>query len=474
MKSSESTITLALPAARLRRRRDELEFLPAALEIIETPASPAGRAIGGAVILFFMLAVAWATIGHVEIVATAPGEIVPSERTKMIQPLEIGVVRAIHVHDGQAVKAGQVLVELDPTANTAERNRVASDLLLARLDIARLAAMLSDATGPFVPPPGATSDQVERARMLIASQVAEHRAKLAQLDRAQQQHEANRAAVAATVDKLTAILPILRQRVEMRKTLYDREYGSKLNYLGEQQQMIESERELVVQKDRLTEAEAGLLEIAEQRHQAEAEYRHSLLAELSQAEAKADGLAQELVKADQRMQLQRLTAPVDGVVQQLAVHTLGGVVTPAQAIMVVVPAEGPLEIEATVSNQDIGFVHAGQKAAIKIDTFNFTRYGLLHGEVLGVSPDAVGSGSWSGDPSATPEAAAGRPRTAGRGLSYTARISLDRTAIPVDGKPVDLRPGMTVAVEINTGTRRVIDYLLSPLQRYTQESLRER
>src|SRR5205823_75218 len=179
----------------LRRRRDELEFLPAALEIIETPASPAGRAIGGAVILFFMLAVAWATIGHVEIVATAPGEIVPSERTKMIQPLEIGVVRAIHVHDGQAVKAGQVLVELDPTANTAERNRVASDLLLARLDIARLTAMLSDATGPFVPPPGATSDQVERARMLVASQVAEHRAKLAQLDRAQQQHEANRGAV---------------------------------------------------------------------------------------------------------------------------------------------------------------------------------------------------------------------------------------------------------------------------------------
>jgi hemolysin D len=474
MKSSETAIGPVLPVARRRRRCDELEFLPAALEIIETPASPAGRAIGGAIILFFVLAVAWATIGHVEIVATAPGEIVPSGRTKTIQPLEIGVVRAIHVHDGQAVKSGQVLVELDPTANTAERNRLASDLMVARLDIARLTAMLSDAAVPLVPPPGATSDQVDRARMLVVSQVAEHQARLAQLDREQQQHDANRAAVAATVDKLTALLPILRQRVDMRKTLYDREYGSKLNYLGEQQQLIESERELVVQKDRLLEAEAELLEIAEQRHQTEAEYRHALLAELSQAEAKAVGLAQELVKVDQRMQLQRLTAPVDGVVQQLAVHTLGGVVTPAQAIMVVVPADGPLEIEATVSNQDIGFVHAGQKATIKVDTFNFTRYGLLHGEVLDVSPDAVGLGSASDGPSTAGQAAAARPRTAGRGLSYTARISLDRTTIPVDGKPVELRPGMMVAVEINTGTRRVIDYLLSPFLRYTQESLRER
>jgi hemolysin D len=310
--------------------------------------------------------------------------------------------------------------------------------------------------------------------MLVVSQVAEHRARLAQLDREQQQHDANRAAVAATIDKLTALLPILRQRVDMRKVLYDREYGSKLNYLGEQQQLIESERELVVQKDRLLEAEAGLLEIAEQRHQTEAEYRHALLAELSQAEAKANGLAQELVKVDQRMQLQKLTAPVDGVVQQLAVHTLGGVVTPAQVILVLVPAEGSLEIEAAVSNQDIGFVHAGQKAAIKIDTFNFTRYGLLHGEVLGVSPDAVGLGSPSDDPSSAGQAAMVRPRTAGRGLSYTARISLDRTAIPIDGKLVELRPGMTVAVEINTGTRRVIDYLLSPLLRYPEESLRER
>ena len=474
MKSSELTI-LSAPVGHASRR-DELEFLPAALEIIETPASPAGRAIGGLIILFFLLGLAWAVIGRVEIVATAPGAIVPSGRTKVIQPLEIGTVRAINVHDGQRVRAGEVLVELDPTVSPAERDRLKSELVQARLDIARLTVILSDAPDPageLVAPPGATPAQISLARQIIVSQIAGYRAKLAELDRQQAQHRANLAAVAATVDKLSALLPVLRQRLEMRKTLSDRKLDSKLNYLTEQGTVIESERELVIQKDRLAEAEATLLAIAEQRRQAEAEFRRSLLTELVEKEEKAAGLGPELVKAEQRLQLQTLTAPVDGVVQQLAIHTVGGVVTPAEVLMAVVPAESPLEIEATVSNQDIGFVHAGQKAAIKIDTFSFTRYGLLHGEILSVSLDAV---------SRTPETGTGRgvavgaaqPQSAGGGLDYTARISLDRTTMQIENGLVDLRPGMAVTVEIVTGTRQVIDYLLTPLLRYTQESLRER
>ena len=344
------------------------------------------------------------------------------------------MVRAIPVHDGQSVKAGQVLVELDPTTNAAERDRLASALMVARLEIARLGATLSDAAdpaAPFLAPPGATPAQVTLARQLMATQAAEHAAKLAGLDRQQAQQDANRAAVAATVDKLSALLPILRQRVEMRKTLYDRQLDSKLTYLTEQQQMVEGERELVVQKDRLTEAEAALATIAEQRRQANAEFRRSLLGELAQAQEKADNLAQELVKAELRTRLQTLTTPVDGVVQQLAIHTVGGVVTPAEALMAVVPAESPLEIEAMVSNQDVGFVHAGQKAAIKIETFDFTHYGLLHGEVLGVSRGAVNSQSPLQAPAAAPapSTATMQPRSMGSG--YTARISLDRVAIRV-------------------------------------------
>src|SRR5260221_12692692 len=144
MNSSGAVVTLI----KSNRRDHELAFLPAALEIIETPPSPIGRAIGATIIAFFVLALTWAYLGSVDIVATAPGKIIPSGRTKTIQPFEIGVVRAIHVHDGDIVKAGDVLIELDPTINAAEREDMQSDLIAAQLDVARLRAALADGPDP--------------------------------------------------------------------------------------------------------------------------------------------------------------------------------------------------------------------------------------------------------------------------------------------------------------------------------------
>jgi len=475
MKSADVTVLprpAPVPAPAARRSRDELEFLPAALEIMETPASPAGRAIGGVLILSLVAAIAWASLGHVEVVATAPGKLVPSARTKTVQPLEAGVVRAIRVRDGDAVSAGQTLVELDPTSSEAERSRLAGDLLSTRLETAVLTAALSDAADPvaaLVPPAGASAEQVALARQRVASHVAQQRAKLAELDRQSAQSEANRAATAATVEKLNAVIPLQRQAEETRKYLYEHQYGSKLTYLQAQQELTESERELVVQKNRLAAARAAVQAVAEQRRQSEAEYRRTLLGDLARAQERAEELAQDLVKAEQRMQLQTLTAPVDGIVQQLAIHTVGGVVTPAQSLLVIVPAERRLEIEASVANQDIGFVHPGQTAQIKVDTFNFTRYGLLRGTVVSLSPDVVSEQSGSGSPQAS--SAAPRPP---QSSAYVARIALDRSTMDIDGTAVELRPGMTVTAEIDTGRRRIIDYLLSPILKAGHEGLRER
>ena len=219
--------------------------------------------------------------------------------------------------------------------------------------------------------------------------MTEHRAKIAALLRQQAQKEAEQATTAATIHKLETIIPVIQSRVDIRKTLVEKELGSKLTYFEVLQLLVEQQEELGVQKSHLQETEAAIAAIRETRGQAAAEYRHTLSDELAKAEQKANGLAQDLIKAEQRTRLQLLTAPVDGVVQQLAVHTVGGVVTPAQSLLVVVPSDSRLEIEAMVSNRDIGFVHAGQEAEIKVDTFNFTRYGLLHGEVLTVSQDAV-------------------------------------------------------------------------------------
>jgi hemolysin D len=213
----------------------------------------------------------------------------------------------------------------------------------------------------------------------------------------------------------------------------------------------------------------------ETRNKTIAEYERSQFDGLAKAQQKASGLRQDIIKAEQRRSLQRLTAPVDGIVQQLAIHTIGGVVTPAQTLMLVVPAESRLEIEAMISNRDIGFVSAGQEAAIKIDTFNFTRYGLLHGTILSLSQDAIARdkpGDRAGDKAPGAETTSSEPR--GQELLYSARISLDRTQLEIENKSVNLSPGMAVTAEIKTGGRRIISYLLSPLTRYQHDSLRER
>jgi hemolysin D len=460
------------------RRGEELAFLPAALEIVETPPSPIGRTIGATIILLFCAALAWAWWGTIDIVASATGKIVPSGRTKVIQPFETGVVRSIRVQDGQAVKAGDVLIELDPTVNAAERDHLHNDLLAEQLNIARLRAALAgrdDAVADFTPPADADPVLISTQRQLLLSQVNEHRAKIAALARQQAQKEAEQATTAATIHKLETVIPPIQQRVDIHKTLMDKQLVSKITYFETLQLLVEQQGELSVQQSHLHEVEAAVAAIRETRRQAVAEYRHKLSDELAKAEQKANGLTQDLIKAEQKTRLQLLTAPVDGVVQQLAIHTVGGVVTPAQSLLVVVPSDSRLEIEAMVSNRDIGFVHPGQEAEIKVDTFNFTRYGLLHGQVLSVSQDAVirdRQQDRSDDRGLGTQNDTSEPKN--QELNYSARISLDRTQMQIDDRMVNLSPGMAVTVEIKTGSRTMLSYLLSPLLRYRQETLRER
>jgi hemolysin D len=475
MKSGE---VVALPSStRGLTRRDELAFLPPALEIVDTPPSPIGRAIPLTIIGAFSIALGWAIFGELDIVASATGKVVPSGRTKTVQPFEIGIVRAIHVEDGQAVKAGDPLIELDPTIDDADREHQKSDLSAAQLEVARLRAELSEEADPlraFHPPAEARPDLIATQRRLLLTQTEEYRAKIAGIDRQRTQKEAERDAYAATIAKLQATIPLVQERVNIRRYLAQDGNGSKITYLGDLTDLTERQKELAIQQSHQREAEAALAALTESRAQTEAEYRRTRLGELVAAEQKAAGLAQDVIKATERSTRQLLTAPVDGIVQQLAVHTVGGVVTPAQQLLEVVPREDHLEIEAMVSNRDIGFVHAGQDAQVKIDTFNFTRYGLLHGVVQSVSADAVSRDRSAGKGKAAATSSDTASEPSDQELVYAARVAIDRTEMDVDGKTVNLSPGMAVTVEIKTGTRRVITYLLSPLLRFKQESMRER
>ena len=477
MKSANKVVPF--PASRAPvRSKDEIAFLPAALEIVEAPPNPVGRAVGAVIVAAFTVAIVWACLGTVDIVAVAPGKVIPSGRTKVIQPFETSVVRAIQVADGQTVRAGDVLVDLDSTMNEAELGHLKSDLVGAQLEAARLRAALAgggDPAASFHPPEGAPAELVKVQQRFLASQAAEQAAKLASIEHQVAQKEAERTTITATIGKLEATIPLLQQRVDMRKQLFDKELGSKIFYLQELQDLVGQQQELVVQRSRSKEADAALAALVETGTKTTAEYQRSLSDDLAKAEQKAAGLMQDVVKAEQRRSFQRLTAPVDGVIQQLAIHTVGGVVTPAQSLMVIVPLESRLEIEAMVSNRDIGFIEVGQDVAIKIDTFNFTRYGLVDGKVTSVSHDAITRdkpADKNGDKSLGTEQDSSEPK--GQELVYSARIAPAKDRMLIDDKYVNLAPGMAVTVEIKTGTRSIISYLLSPLARYRHESMRER
>ncbi|MEW6248925.1 MAG: HlyD family type I secretion periplasmic adaptor subunit, partial [Nitrospirota bacterium] len=242
---------------------------------------------------------------------------------------------------------------------------------------------------------------------------------------------------------MEATVPIEAERAAAYKQLLEHQFVSKMDYLQVEEQRIDKAQELAWQRKKLVQDRAAFAE-AEQSYRAfVSEFQQTKQAELSATETKARSLAQEVVKAEQRTDWQRLVSPIDGVVQQLAVHTLGGVVTPAQPLMVIVPLDHPVEVEAQVENKDVGFVKEGQPVEIKVETFPFTLYGTIPGKVLSVSDDAA--------------------QVEKVGLVYPARVSLDRATIQVDGRQVNLSPGMAVTVEIKTGRRRVIEYLLSPL-----------
>lgn len=460
-------------------RSEEIEFRPAALEIAETPPSPASRAIAGTIILFFVIALLWACFGSVDIISTAQGKIVPTGRTKIIQPLESGVVHAIHVQDGQKVKAGDVLVEIDTTISAAERDRLASDYMQSALDAARLKASLDldgDPEKDFIPPDGASETQIEMQKTQLLNQVDEIRAKLSGLDHQIAQNEGTRDSVVATISKLTESMPYLEKRAEARDYLAKRGYGSKLDYLTAKQDLVEHQKELLVQKGKLAEAEGALASYVQQRRQAEDEYKRTNLKDLSEASEKTTSLHDQLVQASEKFRLQTLRSPIDGTVQQLAIHTEGGVVTPAQALMSIVPIDSHIEIEAMVPNRDIGFVHAGQDVEVKIDTFSFTRYGLIHGHVLSVSQDSIprSKATGSSDDKKHNSGESDTSEPAGEELVYSARVTLDQAQMQIDGQSVNLEPGMAVTVEIKTGSRHIISYLLSPLKKHEYEALRER
>jgi hemolysin D len=496
----------ASPSAITGRDR---EFLPAALEILETPPAPLPVALMMTICAFIAVALAWSFFGRLDVHAVAAGKIETDGRAKVIQPLEPGKVAAIHVENGSHVKAGELLFELDPAEAAADAN-AARDALNAGLaetarrrfaidtvhslqtavegsqdeDAQRGIVSLLDAAVAGADRKIAWDDSVAdafklREQAVLAGDLNEISNALNNLDKQMAQKEATRERLRMSIAFQNTLIETLTQRVGTRQEAIDLQVGTKINLYDAKEELEKSQSMLASDQGQLIETDAALRELQSEKSKTLSQFVADNENKLADAARKADEARQSLAKATARLSRTNLYAPIDGVAHQLSVTTVGQVVTTGQQLLMVTPSKGVLRVEALVANLDIGFVKLGQEAAIKVDAFPFTRFGVLKGKVVQIASEAVeeqeakrdlANAISSANSPAAPVGAAGQPES----FVFPVTVALDESAMKIGDNEIPLAPGMTVSVEIKTDSRRVIDYLLSPLAKIASESLKER
>lgn len=450
---------------------EKLAFLPAALEIQAAPPPKWSRSLLWAISLLIVLLIVWASWAEIDIIATAQGKIVPSGRVKVIQPLETGVVKTIFVKEGQHVSAGDKLIALDNTASQADADRLSNewqgqtaDLLRLRHFIQRVEKKKPRIRSNNINQPIELAQSTElvsltlNQRLLLESSLQEYQSKIDSFLSEIVKLVAEKKAIKINITRLTKTLPLVTEQVESLQSLLSESMVSRNQYLELEQERINQEEMLNLEHAKAEQINATIRSAKQNLTAYRAEIRRNTLQEINQLTRQSESTKQELTKAKRLTALRVLTTPVDGVVEELSIATIGGIVTPAQELLKIVPFSKDggqvLEIEAGLLNKDIGFVHTGQIAEIKIDSFPFTKYGVIGGEVTDISADAIEHEQM--------------------GLLFPLKASMKTDEINVDGKWVKLKPGMSVTVEIKTGTRRLMEFLLAPLMRGVSEGARER
>lgn len=493
------------PLGSLTSGRDR-EFLPAALEILETPPAPLPVVFMLTICAFFAVALVWSFFGRLDVLAVAPGKIESIGHAKVLQTLEPGKIAAIHAEAGQTVKAGDVLIEFDPAEAMADQQSATDDWFAALAEVARrryaidaLAPIQSSlASGsPEDPAPSLGSivaearDKIDwgaalptnfrlRELAVLSADVDQLTSQLQSLDKQASQKVATRQRLQMSIEFQHTLLVTLNQRVGTWQEAIKKEVGTKINLYDAQEDLQKSQSALASDQGELIETDAALRELSSEKTKAVSEFIADNENKLADAAKKADEAQQTVAKAATRVGRTKLESPIDGVVQKLAATTVGQVFTSGQQLLVVSPRGGKLQVEALVANLDIGFVHAGQDVAIKVDAFPFTRFGTLHGHVIRIAPEALdeqeAKRALANAAASANEVNAPAPESPGQIESFVfpVTIELEETAMPVGDAKIPLSPGMTVSAEIHTDSRRIIDYLLSPLSKISAEAMRER
>jgi HlyD family secretion protein len=449
-----------------RMEADQLDFAPGILRLQEAPPSPLPRLILWCLLALVAITLLWSAFGRLDIIAVAPGRLVPQSYLQIVQPAESGIVKELLVREGDLVEAGQVLARMDTRFSEADRQSLRNEIAQRSLQLRRIDAELSGA--PLAGKPGdppalfAQVDAQYRARRqaFLDSLATEKTV----LSKAEQDLRAAREIEA----KLRKQLPIYREQEEAFDRLTREGFSGRLLYLEKQRDRIEKEQDLKAQEFAIESLNATIEQSRNRVAQLQSNYRQALQNERVETEALYAKLQQDWNRHVARHELLELKAPQSGIVKDLATHTVGSVLQPGTVLMTLVPTNEPMQAEVWVMHDDAGFVAAGQPAKVKVATYPFQKYGMLEGMVKRISPDASDASDARGDR----RAGGGEGPQAGSG--YRALVSLGVPYLEVEGKRYPLQPGMQVSAEINLGTRTVLEYVLSPVQRTLHEAGRER
>lgn len=428
--------------------KDRHEFTPLLVEIEERPTSPLGRALFYTIIAVLTAGLLWLFFAKIDVVVSARGKVVPEGEIKTLQPIESGAISAIRVHEGQAVKKGDVLIEIDPSVSETDLDSKQKNLSLMELEIGRLNALIHDK--PFIPNPACTDIAAISAQQLayFSTKSAYEQQKSVieqQINQAREQSEATRADTA----RLRQLLTNAKEHESRLKEVLD--IIAKRDYIDAQNQRIEYQEQLRMKEHSLFQSDAHISELQNQLSLTIQQYRQKLLEELTQKNKEATALRTEVEASLFRHTKQRIVSPVDGYVGQMMVHTIGGVVTPAEKLITVIPKDAPLLIKATVLNQDIGFIAKAMEAEVKIDTYDFQKYGLIHGNVKHIADDAIEDEKL--------------------GPVYEITLTPTNTTLRGEGKILPIHAGMSVTAELKVGKRRVIEFFIYPMIKYLDEGL---
>lgn len=442
-----------------RDRRLQYEFLPAAEEIIETPAAPFGAVVIWLTTILLALALAWAYLGQIDIVAVGNGRVSNDGSVKIVQSASYGVVKRITAQEGQRVHKGDMLVELDKTTAEKELATTAQSLNIARAerDILRRLAM-GNGADDIINSAGVSDEAKAVLREFTASQLALASAKeqalkgsIASHQRQLQFNQQTKAQLEGEAQKLKDRQVKVKQKLESANAIERIRLQNELDTL--EQRITTANSAATSQGQQVLQSQLTLAQAQSQSQVSLAETNSSISGQVIAREQRIAELENNLAKAKRTLEQTTITAPVDGTILALNTRTIGGVVNVAERIAQIVPDNDLLYVDVTLDNQDVGFVRVGQRVVIKVATYPFQRYGYLEGTVENISPDAI--------------------QDEKKGLVYKAKVKLSGVNSSKKNR-LKLLPGMSVSAEITTGKRRIIEFFLDPLMTHIDDSLKVR